>query len=160
MVIGNSGLEFRREVKVRTGDKDLGVSIVFVSSRRSCRSSCVFVLVSQLCPTLCDPMNCSSPGSSVHGILQARIQDWVAISFSRGSSRPIEPVSRHGNWARVSCIGRWILYYWVTREVPQVYLGNNKTIKLGRVILAHCWHKQRALTSIWKLIWPGTGNRI
>ena len=36
----------------------------------------------------CDPMDCSSPGSSVHGILQARIVEWVAISFSRGSSRP------------------------------------------------------------------------
>ena len=39
------------------------------------------------CPTLCDPMNCSPPGSSVHGILQARIQEWVAISFFRGSSQ-------------------------------------------------------------------------
>ena len=37
---------------------------------------------------LCDPMDCSPPGSSVHGILQARILEWVAISFSRGSSRP------------------------------------------------------------------------
>ena len=40
----------------------------------------------QSCPTLCDPMNCSPPGSSVHGILQASILEWVAISFSRGSS--------------------------------------------------------------------------
>ena len=39
-------------------------------------------------PTLCDPVNCSLPGSCVHGILQARVLDWVAISFSRGSSRP------------------------------------------------------------------------
>ena len=44
--------------------------------------------VAQSCPTLCDPMDCSPPGSSVHGILQARILEWVAISFSRGSSRP------------------------------------------------------------------------
>ena len=41
----------------------------------------------QSCLTVCDPTDCSSPGSSVHGILQARILDWVAISFSRGSSR-------------------------------------------------------------------------
>ena len=48
----------------------------------------------QSCPTLLDPMDCSPPGSSVHGILQARILEWVAISFSRGSSRPrIESVS-------------------------------------------------------------------
>ena len=41
------------------------------------------VLVTQLCPTLCDPMDCSLPGVSVHGIVQARILEWVAISFSR-----------------------------------------------------------------------------
>ena len=42
--------------------------------------------VAQSCPTLCDPVGCSLPGSSVRGILQARILQWVAISFSRGSS--------------------------------------------------------------------------
>ena len=45
-------------------------------------------LVTKSCQSLCDPMDCSPPGSSVHGILQARILEWVAISFSRGSSRP------------------------------------------------------------------------
>ena len=45
----------------------------------------VKVLVSQSCPTLCDPMGCSLPGSSVHGILQVRILEWVAILFSKGS---------------------------------------------------------------------------
>ena len=44
--------------------------------------------VAQSCPTLCDPMDYSPPGSSVRGILQARILEWVAISFSRGSSQP------------------------------------------------------------------------
>ena len=42
--------------------------------------------VAQSYPTLCNPVDCSLPGSSVHGILQARILEWVAISFSRGSS--------------------------------------------------------------------------
>ena len=42
------------------------------------------VLVAQSCPTLCEPMDCSLPGSSVHGIFQARILEWIAISFSRG----------------------------------------------------------------------------
>ena len=42
--------------------------------------------VTQSCPTLCDPVDCSPPGSSIHGILQATILEWVAISFSRGSS--------------------------------------------------------------------------
>ena len=43
--------------------------------------------VAQLCPTLCDPVDCSLPGSSLHGNPQARILEWVAISFSKGSSR-------------------------------------------------------------------------
>ena len=43
--------------------------------------------VAHSCPALCDPMNCSLPGSSVHGILQARILEWVAVPFSRGSSQ-------------------------------------------------------------------------
>ena len=44
--------------------------------------------VAQLCPTLCDPMDLSPPGSSVHGIFLVRILEWVVISFSRGSSQP------------------------------------------------------------------------
>ena len=46
----------------------------------------VIVLVAKSRPTLCDPMDCNPPGPSVHGILQARILEWVAVSFSRGSS--------------------------------------------------------------------------
>ena len=48
----------------------------------------VYLKVTQSCLTLCDPMDCSLPSSSVHGILQARVLEWVAISFSRGYSRP------------------------------------------------------------------------
>ena len=64
------------------------------------RTSYVFLwkkkwkLIAQSCPTLCDPTDCSLPGSSVHGILWTRILEWVAISFSRGSSLPgIKPGS-------------------------------------------------------------------
>ena len=46
----------------------------------------MYVKVTQSCPIFCDPMDSSPPGSSVHGILQARILEWVAIPFSRGSS--------------------------------------------------------------------------
>ena len=46
------------------------------------------VKVAQLRPTLCDPMDYSPPGSSVHGILQARILEWVSVAFFRGSSQP------------------------------------------------------------------------
>jgi len=57
--------------------------------------------------TFCDPMDCSSPSSSVHRIFQARVVEWVAISYSRGSSWP-----KH--WAHISCISylsKWILYH-------------------------------------------------
>ena len=52
----------------------------------------------------CDPVDCSLPGSSVHGISQARILEWVAISFSRRTSQPRDQT-------HVSCIGRWFLYH-------------------------------------------------
>ena len=60
-----------------------------LSHRRSPQSNCESESeVAQSCPTLCDPVNCSPPGSSILGILQARILEWVAISFSKGTSRP------------------------------------------------------------------------
>ena len=51
------------------------------------RLRCCSRLVAQSCPTLCDPVDCSPPGSSIHGILQRRILEWVAISSSRGTSQ-------------------------------------------------------------------------
>ena len=66
-------------------------------------------LVTQSCLTFCDPMDCSSPGSCVHGISQARILEWVAISFSRGSSQPRDQTC-------VFYTGRQILYCWAPRE--------------------------------------------
>ena len=65
--------------------------------------------VAQSCPTLCNPMDCSLPGSSIHGIFQARILEWVAISFSRGSSWPRDQ-------ARVSLIVGRRFTVWATRE--------------------------------------------
>ena len=53
------------------------------------------VLVAQLCLTLCDPMHCSPPGSSVRGILQTRILEWIAIPFSRGSTQGLNPGLLH-----------------------------------------------------------------
>ena len=60
------------------------------------------VLVALLCPTLCDPMGCSLPGPSVCGIFQARILEWVAISFFRGSSQP-----RHWTWGSSRFFTTW-----------------------------------------------------
>ena len=69
----------------------------------------VKVLVAQSCPTPCNPMNCSLPGSSVHEILQGRILEWVAIPFSRGSSQPRD-------WTYVSYIAGRFFTTWATRE--------------------------------------------
>ena len=62
------------------------------------------VKVAQLCPALCDPMDCSPPGSSIHKILQARILEWVAISFPRGFNP-----SQGWNPGLPDC--RWTLYH-------------------------------------------------
>ena len=80
--------------------------------------------VAQSCPTLCNPMDSSQPGSSVHGIFQVRILEWVAISFSRGSCRPRDRT-------RVSCIvGRSEEVKW--SEPPE------KSLKLVLLGLINC----------------------
>ena len=69
----NSPKEFKNPRKVRRKEKHT-------------EALCFCCVCAQWCLTLCDPMDCSPPGSSVHGILQARIAEWVAIPFSKGSS--------------------------------------------------------------------------
>ena len=68
--------------------------------------ACMHVKSLQSCVTLCDSMDCSPPGSSVHGVFQVRILEWVVIPFSRGSSRPRD----QAHVSFVSCIGRQVLY--------------------------------------------------
>ena len=67
----------------------------------------VYVLVAQSCPTFCDPMNCNPPGSSVPGVLQARILEWLAIPFFRRSSQP-------RNRTQVSCNAGEFFASWST----------------------------------------------
>ena len=67
----------------------------------------VCVLVTQLCPVLCNRMDCSPPGSPVHGILQARILEWVAFPFSSRSSQPKNQT-------------RWILYQLSYQGSPEI----------------------------------------
>ena len=71
----------------------------------------------QFCLTMCNPMDYSPLGSSVYGIFCTRILEWVAISYSRGSSRPRD-------WTHISCIfcvGRWVIYHWgATWEAPKI----------------------------------------
>ena len=75
-----------RDITLPTKIHTVMYSILVVMYR--CEEKNVKILVTQLCLTLCDPMGCSLPGSSVHGILQARILEWVAIPYSRGSFQP------------------------------------------------------------------------
>ena len=83
--------------------------------------------VTQSCPNLCNPMDCSLPGSSIHGIFQARILEWVAFPFSRRSSQPRD-------WTWVSRIVGRCFTVWATREVPKKCnakeCSNNCTIAL------------------------------
>ena len=80
-----------------------------------CWSVCKSVLY--MFQTLCDPKDCSIPGSSVHGIFQTRILEWVATSFSRISS-PFR------DRTCVSCIDRQILYHWATRKTLELFTNH------------------------------------
>ena len=104
--------------------------------------------VTQLCPILWDLVDYSPPGSSIHGILQARILEWVAISFSKGSCQ-----SR--NWTCISCIGRQILYHWATREAPEdkINLDNGVMDRLTRIwsVRTQGWSVGKLLMRWWNL---------
>ena len=82
------------------------------------------VLVAQLCLTFCDPMDCSLPGSSVHGILQARIVEWVAISFSKDSSW-----SRDRTWSSALQV----------ESLPLSCLGSTRCLN-GSCNFPNCFH--------------------
>ena len=95
-------------------------------------------VIRTVCPTLCNPVDCSPPGSPVHGILQARVLEWVAISFSRGSSR-----SRDRTW--VSCIEGRFFTNWATREAPD---KEHLITSWLQTPLSHPWF-------FWVVIWKG-----
>ena len=104
------------------------------------------MLSSQSYSTLWDPMDCSPPGSSVHGLSQARILGWVAISFSRGSSQPRD-------WTCISCItctGRQILYHWALwkaqSNISGVLLRKVRDIHDMLTWTAMRWNSRRVAT--------------
>ena len=119
----------------------------------------LWVLVSQLCLTLCDPMDSSLPGSSWHGILQARILEWVAISFSRG-------FSQHRDWTPAFCIvhslpsdlqgspekndmgnsigsqsSLWVESH-LAKDIPSLSTANNKTFLTDMNLEIYLCYKQ------------------
>ena len=87
----------------------LSLQVSAAPPQSGCNHMYVCVFVTQLCPTLCDPMDCSLPGSYVHGILQARLLEWVAIPFSRESSRLKD-------WTQLSCMAGRFFTIWETRR--------------------------------------------
>ena len=107
------------------------------------------MLVAQSCPALFNPMDCSPPGSSVHGTLQARILEWVAIPFCRGSSQPRDQT-------QVSCIAGGFFTIWATKEAPVRGWGPIKLVgyiegKLGSYCHSHCGVWPWKNTSGWVL---------
>ena len=104
------------QVKFRAMWRELPATDLTWSQGKEGQTEFVKVLVIQSCPALCDPMDCSLLGSSIHGILQARILEWVAIPFSRGSFRPRD-------WTQVSCITGRFFTIWATREAPGEFMS-------------------------------------
>ena len=90
----------------------------------------IYVCVAQMCPTLCDPMDWSPPCSSVHGLLQGRIVEWIAMHFSRGSSQLRD-------WTQVSCIAGRFFTVWATWEALQVCIIITITLSLFFNLILH-----------------------
>ena len=122
------------------------------TQRHSCFALSLFpsahpCILTQSCPTVCDSMDHSPPGSSFYGIFQARILEWVAISSSRESSRPRD-------WTCVSCVsclGKRVLYqlsHWENHIYVCVYMHDTEDLKIYQFPLfllisfvsLHLWH--------------------
>ena len=99
--------------------------------------------VTQSCLTLCDPMDCSPPGSSVHGILLARILEWVAVTIL-GSSRP-------RGQTRVFCFAGRFFTVWATREAQKAHLNNPALKSNARELYDSDKKKEVALLINWIL---------
>ena len=102
-----------------------------------------------LCPTLSNHVDCSLPGSPVHGVLQATRGEWTAISFSRGSfqSRDRTHVSC------VSCIGRWLNTTWVTWEAQCFYVYNSaNSIPWWYAVYNNCYNIYVTHDSEWYIL--------
>ena len=111
----------------------------------------------QSCLTLCDPVECSLPGSSVHGILQARVLEWVAMSSARGSSWPRDRTCM----SFVSCIGRRVLYHSRRLGSPQtastawssLSMLSSGSMEKGKDRVYH-----HHTGSVWQLWWMPVGT--
>ena len=138
-----------------------GKDMDYPSFRWGHRLRCFYLqnksVVTQLCLTLCDPMGCSPPRSSVHGILQARTLEWGAMLFSRGSSWPRDQthdscISYTGRWVfttSATFVGSHIYNYlkWIkcTNQKTQTgYVDENKYMNALPLTTSLCWNPQIA----------------
>ena len=99
---------------------------------------CMCVLVAQSHSALWDPMDCSLPESSVHGILQAIILEWILMPFSKGSSW-------FKDWTQVSCIAGRFFTVWATSEISIANIVNGKWLN---VFPSRGWTRQGSLLSL------------
>ena len=115
-------------------------------------SVCVCVLVTQSCLTPCDPKDCSLPGSSVHGILQARILEQIARPFSMGSSRPKDRTSSIASPELAGVFFTTITTWVYTHEALHGYILIPKLIELyivNRSLLVQMVKNTPAIHTIW-----------
>ena len=105
----------------QTTDRERNANL---KSMKRCSTSFIILLIIQLCLTLCDSMDCSPSSSSVHGILQERLLEWVAIPFSRRSSQPRNQTQ--------SPALKWLLYH-----LSQLFIINKCKIKTTWDTISH-----------------------
>ena len=106
-------------------------------------------LVTHSCPTLCDPTDSSLPGSSVHGILQARIPEWIAVLSSRGSSQPRDQT-------QVSLIAGRFFTIWATRETQEYWRGSLSLFQGNFPIQELNWGLLHCRWILYQLSYPGS----
>ena len=111
--------------------------------------------VAQLCLTLCDPTNCSLPGFSIHGIFQARVLEWVAISFSRGSSQPRDrtQVCRIGGRHFTAWAIREALLPWTSLLNPAPIWSVPSLLKTGGSLAALPCRSEHRIRLSFKTLW-------
>ena len=120
MLVGAWYLYFITTIEIKVYWMNTWVNIIKADDHQI---ECYVYLVAQSGLTLCNPIDCSPPGSSVHGIPQTRILEWVAIPFSRGSSWP-------RNQIQVSYIAGRSFTIWATRQVPLKLVKTNRIYEI------------------------------
>ena len=119
--------------------KEMQIKASMITSGLIWKYACMHAKLLQSCLTLCDPMNCSPPGSSVHGILQAGILEWVDMLSSRGSSQLKD-------WTYIS----YVSHMAITKATRDNKLWHGCEWK---GILVHCWWYYKLVQPLWETIW-------